>query len=66
MVVTKILTVQKKREPTNVGRIALEQQAGVEKRPAWIPTIDLPIHNYKHCPLGYQALMVALLQPILY
>ena len=53
-----------KHKPTNVGRIALERQAGGKTfAHARIWTIDLTIPNQKHCPLGYQAL-IAMLQPI--
>ena len=33
---------------------------------AGIRTIDLPIPHQKHCPLGYYALLVAMLQSILF
>ena len=34
--------------------------------PAGIRTTALPVQTQMHWPLGYQALMVALLQPTLY
>ena len=49
-------------EPTYVGRIALERQAGRKTfDTAVIGTTDLPIHNKMHWPLGYQALTFAML-----
>ena len=64
MVVKRALT---KLKLTNVGRIALDRQAGGKTiDPAGTRTIDLPLHNQLQCPLGYQALIVAMLQPTLY
>ena len=57
----------KKRKPTNVGSIALERQVGGKKfANDRIRNIDLPIPNQKHCPVGYQALPDAMLQPTFY
>ena len=33
---------------------------------AGIRTMDLPLPNKKHCPLGYQSLLVAMLQSFLF
>ena len=56
-----------KYKPTNVGRIALERQTGGKTVDhAGIQTMDLMIPNRKHCPLGHQAFLVAMLQPTLF
>ena len=41
-----------KHEPTNVGKIALERQAGVNN-PFDNSGIRIPMHNKMHCPIGY-------------
>ena len=67
---TQVMNIEIKTEKqklTNVGRIALEQHAGGKTFDhAGIRTTDIPISNQKHCPLGYQPFLVALLQSILY
>ena len=43
-----------KHKPTNVGRIALERQAGGKiSHPTGIRTIDLPLHNHMLCRMCY-------------
>ena len=49
-----------KHKPTDVGRIALERQAGAKTfDPNGILTIDLPLHNQMHYRQCYLALTIA-------
>ena len=58
---------EQKHKPTNVGRIALERQAGRKTfDPTGIRAIALQIFTHMHIPLGYQDLILAMLQPTLY
>ena len=52
-----------KNKPTDVGRIALERQAGGKTfDPVGVRTTDLPIPKQMHFPLDYQALLFVMLQ----
>ena len=56
-----------KHKPTNVGRIALERQAGGKTfHPAGIRTIDLPFQIHLQRRLCYLSLICVMLQAKLY
>ena len=52
---------------TNAGRIDLEQQvSGKQLTTPWFEIMDLLIPHQKHCALGYQSLLVSMLQLFLF